>query len=104
MHSHIFPIGWVGVWLFYVVSGYVVTLSIVRSHDPRNPAKGAAHFARQRIGRILPPYFAYVLAGLAVSYALSMPPQSQAIAALFGFYHNIAMARGVGDFPLWPVG
>lgn len=104
MHSHIFPIGWAGVWLFYVVSGYVVTLSIVRTHDPDNAAKGAAHFARQRIGRILPPYFAYVLAGLAVSYALSAPPQPQAIAALFGFYHNVAMGRGVGDFVLWPVG
>jgi peptidoglycan/LPS O-acetylase OafA/YrhL len=104
MHSKIFPMGWTGVWLFYVISGYVVTLSIARNHDRSQPAKGAAHFARQRIGRILPPYFAYVLVGIALSYALSAPPSAQAIASLFGFYHNVAMARGVGDFALWPVG
>lgn len=104
MHSHIFPIGWSGVWLFYVVSGYVVTLSIARTRDQRDPVKGAAHFARQRIARILPPYFAYVLVGIVVSYALSAPPSAQAVASLFGFYHNVAMARGVGDFALWPVG
>lgn len=104
MHSKIFPMGWAGVWLFYVISGYVVTLSIARSLDRSQPAKGAAHFARQRIGRILPPYFAYVLVGIGASYFLAAPPSAQAIASLFGFYHNVAMARGVGDFAMWPVG
>src|SRR5690606_39683275 len=62
------PFGWAGVWLFFVISGYVVTLSIARAHDPNFPVRGAANFARHRIGRILPPYYAYLLAGLAFSF------------------------------------
>lgn len=104
MHSKLFPMGWAGVWLFFVISGYVVTLSIARNRDPENPAKGAAHFARQRVARILPPYFFYVLAGLAITLALSVQQPVDAIASLFGFYHNIAMLQGVGDFTKWPVG
>ena len=104
MHSKLFPMGWAGVWLFFVISGYVVTLSIARNRDPANAAKGAAHFARQRVARILPPYFFYVLAGIAITLALSIHQPIEAVASLFGFYHNVAMLQGVGDFTRWPVG
>lgn len=104
MHSKLFPIGWAGVWLFFVISGYVVTLSIARNRDPANPVKGAVHFAQQRVARILPPYFFYILAGLAITLALSIQQPIEAVASLFGFYHNVTMLQGVGDFTKWPVG
>jgi peptidoglycan/LPS O-acetylase OafA/YrhL len=104
MHSKLLPFGWAGVWLFFVISGYVVTLSIARTNDPRRPLQGAAHFARHRIGRILPPYYAYLLVGMAVSLALSIQQPREALLSLFGFYHNIAMANGKGDLVFWPVG
>ncbi len=104
MHSKLLPFGWAGVWLFFVISGYVVTLSIARAHDPNFPVRGAASFARHRIGRILPPYYAYLLAGLAFSFIASVPQPREAILSLFGFYHNIEMATGNGELKFWPVG
>lgn len=90
--------------MFFVISGYVVTLSIARNNDPRVPLQGAAHFARHRIGRILPPYFAYLAVGLGVSMMMSLHQPREALLSLFGFYHNIAMAEGKGDLVFWPVG
>jgi peptidoglycan/LPS O-acetylase OafA/YrhL len=104
MHSKLLPFGWTGVWLFFVISGYVVTLSIARTNDPRAPMQGLAHFARHRIGRILPPYYAYLLVGLLVSFLLSIQQPREAMLSLFGFYHNIAMADGKGELTFWPAG
>jgi len=104
MHAKLLPFGWAGVWLFFVISGYVVTLSIARSHDPRRPAEGASTFLQQRIGRILPAYYAYLVIGLLVSLALVIPQPGFAVASLFGFFHNIAMSANAGDLAVWPVG
>lgn len=104
MHAKIFPVGWAGVWLFFVISGYVVTLSIARNHDPRRPLQGATRFLKQRAARILPPYYAYLLLGLLLSTLFTLQQPLAAIASLFGFYHNVAMAEGIGELYFWPVG
>lgn len=104
MHAKIFPVGWVGVWLFYVISGYVVTLSVARTHDPRRSVEGAARFMRQRIGRIVPPYYLYIVVGLLVSAIGGVPQSATAILSLFGFYNNVAMAAGQGAMEFWPTG
>jgi peptidoglycan/LPS O-acetylase OafA/YrhL len=104
MHAKLLPFGWAGVWLFFVISGYVVTLSIARSHDPRRPAEGAMTFLQQRIGRILPAYYVYLITGLVVSLALAIPQPGFALVSLFGFFHNVAMAGNAGDLAVWPVG
>ncbi|MBA4353071.1 MAG: hypothetical protein C0409_00120 [Novosphingobium sp.] len=104
MHAKILPFGWTGVWLFFVISGYVVTLAIARHHDPRDPVRGAKHFMRQRVGRILPPYVFYLVVGLALSALLGIAQSPWAIISLFGFFHNITMAQGVGELEFWPAG
>lgn len=34
-HNDLLPIGWTGVWLFFVISGYVVTLAMVGRQSSR---------------------------------------------------------------------
>lgn len=103
MHCQIFPMGWAGVWLFFVISGYVVTLSIARKRDAAGSSTGFAIFMRQRFGRIVPPYFAYVLAGIVFAWITSGDRPWATIASLLGFYHNVAMIGGHGGWTSWPV-
>lgn len=103
MHAKILPFGWMGVWLFFVISGYVVTLAIARSHDPRDPVRGATHFMCQRVGRILPAYVFYLMLGLAISAVLGIRQSPLAVISLLGFFNNVTMAQGQGELLLWPV-
>lgn len=54
-------IGWIGVDLFFVISGFVITLSAVSGHD-RNPKTFRGHYFRRRWMRIAPLYFCTLLA------------------------------------------
>ena len=102
MHAKILPFGWMGVWLFFVISGYVVTLAIARNHDPRDPVRGATYFMRQRVGRILPAYVFYLLLGLAISAVLGIRQSPLAIISFLGFFNNVALEQGQGELLLWP--
>lgn len=104
MHSRLAPMGWTGVWLFFVISGYVVTLSILRDKGRIEPRAALTGFFQRRIGRILPVYCFYVMGGLALAFVDGESLLWPTIASLFGFYHNIAMASGFGELPYWPVG
>jgi peptidoglycan/LPS O-acetylase OafA/YrhL len=61
--------GWMGVHLFFVVSGYCITASARRIHDTR---RYVVHFARDRFYRIFPVYWA-ALATTLVADALLWP-------------------------------
>lgn len=47
----LFSFGWIGVYLFFVISGYSIYGSLIRSSDP-------GHFLAKRVARILPPFVA----------------------------------------------
>lgn len=104
MHAGILPFGWTGVWLFFVISGYVVTLSILRDMPAKRPVKALGFFMNRRIGRIVPLYYIYVLVGVAVSIMAGAAFEWPAILSLFAFYHNVAMEFGFGEMAYWPVG
>ena len=61
-HSRLAPSGWMGVWLFYVISGFVICRSLVgaEAHD-----RGAAYkqFMIKRFFRIVPLYALYLAVG-----------------------------------------
>lgn len=104
MHAKLAPMGWTGVWLFFVISGYVVTLSIQRERVTERAAVRFGRFFARRIARIVPAYYLYIGAGLLTAVVAAHSIAGATYASLFGFYHNIAMERGFGELAYWPVG
>ena len=105
LHSHILPMGWIGVWLFYVISGYVVTLSVLGSSTSEQRGLAAfASFMRRRAVRILPVYYGYCLAGLIVAALLGARQDWFSLASLALFFNNVALIGGDGRITGWPSG
>jgi peptidoglycan/LPS O-acetylase OafA/YrhL len=67
-HCGLLPFGWTGVWLFFVISGFAVTSSLLASdHPPHSKAGLVRNFYIRRCLRIWPLYFAFVAANLIVA-------------------------------------
>jgi peptidoglycan/LPS O-acetylase OafA/YrhL len=58
-HFNLFGEGWLGVQVFFVISGYLITQSI--ESRPGAPRRRILAFYGRRIRRILPPLFIYLL-------------------------------------------
>lgn len=102
-HCKLLPFGWMGVWLFFVISGYVVTLSVLR-RETVSPGQGLMAFFHRRILRIVPVYYAYVGVGLIVVLISGSDINLLASLSLFGFFNNLTMIDGHGELVGWPVG
>ncbi len=90
----IFSVGWIGVDLFFAISGYVITASAIRQKDRPDYA---AYFWRARLARILPLYYvATAVFLLAVSSAaLDKDASFQILSHLFlvhNFFQNAAFS------------
>lgn len=83
----IFSAGWVGVDLFFVISGFVITASALRQKDTAGYAR---HFWRARFARILPLYYFTLVAFLLVHGAqvLEKDPVLQLVSHLL-LFHNL---------------
>lgn len=104
LHSHILPFGWVGVWLFYVISGYVVTASVLARDDAATGLAGYGGFMRRRAVRILPVYFLYLAVGMGVAAVAGVPQDAISLASLALFFDNVTMPLGLGRIAGWPTG
>lgn len=105
LHTHILPMGWIGVWLFYVISGYVVTHSVLGRGDAgQSGLAGFAAFMRRRAVRILPAYYGYCLLGLGVAALMGARQDVFSLASLALFFDNIAIIGGKGRIIGWPTG
>lgn len=102
-HCGLLPFGWTGVWLFFVISGYVVTLTATGAHAERG-RRGLARFYARRAARILPVYFGYVGIGLLLVVLAGQAVDPLAALSLFAFLDNIAMIAGRGEIAGWPTG
>src|SRR5664280_3064134 len=69
----VLPGGFVGVDVFFVISGYLITSHLIRN-PPRRPRDFAAFWSR-RILRLLPPVILVVLVVLAWAVAFMSPGQ-----------------------------
>ena len=94
------PSGFLGVDIFFVISGYLITSIIYREM-----AEGTftfANFYNRRIKRILPVFFVVILTGLLVVWLMFSVGDywKMANSAIFSvlFISNIYFARGVGYF------
>lgn len=92
IHCGLFPLGWMGVWLFFVVSGFAVTTSLFSA---KHNALGVWHrigtFYVRRALRIWPLYFIFVAANVIVILALGNYSALQEVPWLVTFTQNIKM-------------
>lgn len=105
-HCGLMPFGWTGVWLFFVISGFVVTLAVIGRPEAaeRTPLERLRSFFRRRVLRIVPIYYAYVGVGLLVCLTAGHSLDLFDVLSLLGFFHNLAMGSGRGLLEGWPVG
>ncbi len=92
--------GYIGVDVFFVISGFLITSIIVREID-----KGTfslLNFYERRIRRILPALFCVVFATMSVGYFILFPPEfeyfGQSVLSTIGFASNILFWKESGYF------
>ncbi|MFL6734617.1 MAG: acyltransferase family protein [Sphingomicrobium sp.] len=92
--------GFVGVDIFFVISGFLITTIIVRDMDEAKFSILA--FYRRRIVRIFPALFAMLILVVAAGAALLLPPEVRSLsdsgAATAAFVSNIFFWRDAGYF------
>jgi peptidoglycan/LPS O-acetylase OafA/YrhL len=103
-HCGLMPFGWTGVWLFFVISGYVVTLSVISRPSDKPAKRRLTDFFRRRAYRIVPVYYAYVGVGFLICLVTGQAIDSLTAGSLLGFFFNFAMAMGSGELGNWHVG
>ena len=67
-HMELLPIGWAGVWLFFVLSGFVITAMLLGGRW-RLSAASYFSFTRRRAARIWPLYLLFAALGVTAEYA-----------------------------------
>lgn len=104
----IFSIGWIGVDCFFVISGFVITLSALKDHQ-RQPLNYRTGFALRRLARIVP---LYVLTSVLYIFLVkpdllmaSSRDQLIQITTHLLFIHNLFPATGGSiNGPSWSIG
>ncbi len=104
LHAGVCPPGWIGVWLFYVISGYVVTKSMIGREVSAGVGTRLRHFFTRRFVRIMPIYYLYLLIGVAFTALLGIRQDWLTLVSLAAFFDNYTMTIGRGDMTLWPAG
>lgn len=101
-HCGLLPFGWTGVWLFYVISGFVITRGFLGEGDARPFGARYAGFLGRRALRIVPAYALY-LAASAAALSITAGPASGDVSKALGdlpylltFTHNWHMALEPG--------
>jgi peptidoglycan/LPS O-acetylase OafA/YrhL len=104
IHTGIMPFGWMGVWIFYVVSGFAVTTSILQiSADRHSRNSILKEFWLRRFSRIVPVYFVFILLNVVFIVILASPEYLKQLPLLLTFLHNFQMAFWNWDAgpPIW---
>lgn len=103
-HAQLFPVGWVGVWIFFVISGFVITNSLMVSEAVKRPLGTAIlDFYSKRAFRIIPLYVLILTLATIVNLATGMLrdqlwPELASLATFsFNFYR---MIPGYADSPM----
>ena len=88
-HAHELRIGWVGVDVFFVLSGFLITGILVS-------AKDGPHYFRsfwgRRVLRIVPPYAGYLLLVLVLLPVFGLAPKPEGVAWVMSYLTNVRMA------------
>lgn len=92
-HSGLLPFGWTGVWLFYVISGFVISRNFIEEKATLKPARTDHYlsFFIRRTFRIVPPYAAYIALCSVAALALALPVRVAELPYLATFTYNWRM-------------
>jgi peptidoglycan/LPS O-acetylase OafA/YrhL len=71
-HCGLLPFGWIGVWLFYGISGFVITRGFLAEEDScLSIASRYGNFMLRRFFRIVPVYLLYIVINILVLMAMN---------------------------------
>lgn len=82
--------GFIGVHLFFFLSGFVITYPFIRAHVRRTRSPSWGHFAWRRALKIMPSYVLSIAVAYAIGYAQRQDaaPAAQAVVAHLLFIHT----------------
>lgn len=90
------PFGWAGVWLFFVISGFVITLSLILlRHADLSLRSALSVFYYKRTLRIFPLYFLFIAVGIAAIIVSGNFRHFHHLPYLFTFTYNF--------YRVWPL-
>ena len=97
-HCGLLPFGWTGVWLFFVISGYVITQGFLAGSYSEATARGSyMKFMGRRATRIIPVYLLYLLTCVVVVLLVGKSEKLVDLGHLATFTYNWQMM-----FQWWP--
>lgn len=89
-HCWLMPFGWTGVWLFFVISGYVITLSLL-SDESGTVGQRYRQFVIRRFYRIVPLYLLYISIIIAIVLMIGNYSVLNNLFSLLTFTYNWQM-------------
>lgn len=99
-HCQLLPFGWTGVWLFFVISGFAITSSLLGSGRAKHSKPGLIrNFYLRRCLRIWPVYFLVVAVNIVAATSLGKGEIISALPWLATFTYNYRM---ILDGEIWP--
>ena len=92
--THILTIGWVGVSVFFVLSGFLLTVHFLERMRDRQRREVLVPYLRARVQRVVPAYWARILVALAIAWITTgrMPDWAPYIPVHFVFLQNLEYA------------
>jgi peptidoglycan/LPS O-acetylase OafA/YrhL len=103
-HCRLLPVGWTGVWLFFVISGFVVTSSLLARAANGAPGERLIQFYGRRAARILPIYMLYAVLGALWSAAQTGAFEWRPFLSLVFFYNDFETVFGRAYYQHFPSG
>jgi len=101
-HADLFPFGWLGVQIFFVISGFVVTVSVLEQPDRCESGWYRLRaFYRRRVARIMPGYYAYMVLAIVLTVLIGAPFEARSRLAQALFAYNFYLI-GLDAKPLIP--
>jgi peptidoglycan/LPS O-acetylase OafA/YrhL len=88
--------GATGVFIFFVISGYLITSLLLREHEKRGSISLRGFYFRRAM-RILPPLYFYVAVLLLLGWAGRLPIFKLDIVSALFFFHDYALSM------MWPL-
>lgn len=103
-HCYLIPFGWTGVWIFYLISGYVITRGLSKEvlQGQGHWGEVYGHFLQRRFARIVPLYLIYIAINLLAARAAGSSQPFDDLPYLLSFTYNWQLIhRPIAEYGFW---